>query len=271
MNRLNPRLAAGRTRTVLGAALLLVASLLVARPAAAQGGFYVEGSGDYSPVRIGGTDQTWQAARLSGGWFEDGRSGWTVAMERQQRASLVDWGGWGRGFRRTGDWTFSGGVGLGADPSFLYRRSYEGEVARRVVGSLVAQGGYRYLDFPTATVHLIQPAVTLYMPHGDIGGRFFIVRNATRGTTTGTLLVQATVHVNPRLRIGGGGAYGERIFDIASLQTANADSWVGFGYAHITASPAWSFDIALGRAHEDPYFSQGTLTLGVRRTFGKRP
>jgi hypothetical protein len=84
------------------------------------------------------------------------------------------------------------------------------------------------------------------------------------------LLVQATYNVNPRVRLGGGGAFGERIFDIASLSTPNAQAWVGFGYAHITANPAWSFDVSLGRAHEDPYFSQGTLTLGVRRTFGRR-
>ena len=64
-----------------------------------------------------------------------------------------------------------------------------------MVGTLVAHAGYRYLGFDSAKVHLIQPAVTLYLPHGDVGARYFIVRNATRATTTGTLLVQGTVAV----------------------------------------------------------------------------
>ena len=251
---------------------MCVATLtFVATPVRAQGGFFVEASGDYSPVQIATTSQTWGAARLSGGFFEDGRAGWTVAMERQQRDRLVDWGGWARGFRRSGDWTFSGGFGLGADPTFSYRRSFEGELARRVVGTLVAQGGYRYLNFTTTDVHLIQPGATLYLAHGDIGVRYYIVRNASRETTTGTLQVQGTVNLNQRVRVGGGGAFGERIFDVVSLQTPSADSWVGYGYMHITASPAWSFDVGLGRARENPYFSQSMLTLGVRRTFARRP
>jgi YaiO family outer membrane protein len=135
---------------------------------------------------------------------------------------------------------------------------------------LVAHAGYRYVGFDSAKVHLIQPALTLYLPHGDVGARYFIVRNATRATTTGTLLIQGTVAVNRRVKLGGGGALGERIFDIAALSTPNASAWVGFAYAHFTASPQWGIDVGVGRAHEDPLFSQGTVTVGVRRTFGGR-
>jgi YaiO family outer membrane protein len=241
------------------------------RAAAAQGAYYIEAAGDYSPVTIGLFEETWKNARLSTGFFEDGRAGWSASVERQQRNQLIDWNISSRGFRRNGDWTFSGGLGFGTDPSFSYRRSAEGELARTVVGSLVAQGGYRYLDFTGARVHLIQPGATLYLPHGDIGARYFIVRNATRGTTTGTLLVQATAAVHPRVRLGGGGAFGERIFDIAALSTPNAASWVGFAYAHFTLNPSWAVDAGFGRAHEDPLFSQATFTLGVRRSFGGRP
>jgi YaiO family outer membrane protein len=258
-------------RFTVGTIVCLLVCLAAVRPAVAQNGFYVEAAGDYSPVEIGTSHQIWKNARLSTGFFEDGRSGWNLTLERQQRDRLVDWGGLARGFRRNGNWTVSGGIGLGADASFSYRRSFEGEVARTVVGSLVAHGGYRYLEFTTATVHLIQPAVTLYLPRGDIGARYFIVRNGTRATTTGTLLVQGTVTAHRRLKLGGGGAFGERIFDIASLSTPDAAAWVGFAFAHFNASPHWSIDAGVGRAHEDPLFSQGTFTLGVRRTFGGPP
>ena len=252
-------------------ALSLVVLSLDAVAASAQGGYYVEAAGDQSSVDIGTSEQTWRNARLSAGFFEDGRAGWSVNAERQQRDQLIDWGGSARGFRRNGDWTFSGGIGFGADPTFSYRHSYEGEIARSVVGTLVAHAGYRYLGFDSAKVHLIQPALTLYLPHGDVGARYFVVRNATRATTTGTLLVQGTVAVNRRVKLGGGGAFGERIFDIASLSTPNAAAWVGFAYAHFTAGPRWGFDVGVGRAHEDPLFSQGTFTVGVRHTFGGRP
>jgi YaiO family outer membrane protein len=252
------------------AACLAVLLLDVSR-ASAQDGYYVEAAGDQSSVKIGTNAQTWRNARLSAGFFEDGRAGWSVNAERQQRDQLIDWGGSVRGFRRNGNWSFSGGVGLGADPTFSYRHSYEGELARTVVGTLVAHAGYRYLGFTSAKVHLIQPAVTLYMPHGDVGARYFIAHNTTRATTTGTLLVQGTVAVNRRVKLGGGGAFGERIFDIASLSTPNASAWVGFAYAHFTVSPQWGLDAGVGRAHEDPLFSQGTFTVGVRRTFGGRP
>jgi YaiO family outer membrane protein len=257
-------------RILAGAAGLLMVCAM-AQPAGAQGGYFIEAAGDYSPVTIGTSKETWKNARLSTGFFEDGRSGWNVGVERQQRKQLVDWSVSSRAFRRTGNWTFIGGIGLGADPSFSYRRSFEGEVGRTVVGTLVAHGGYRYLEFTSARVHLIQPGATLYLPHGDVGARYFIVRNSSRGTTTGTLLVQATATVHRRLRLGGGGAYGERIFDIASLSTPDASSWVGFGYAHVTFSPAWSVDAGFGRAHETPLFSQATFTVGIRRTFGGRP
>jgi YaiO family outer membrane protein len=251
-----------------GQSAACLAVLIHAAPASAQGDYYIEAAGDYSAVEIGTSKQTWRNARLSAGFFEDGRAGWSVNAEREQREQLVDWGGSVRGFRRRGDWTFSGGIGVGADPTFSYRQSYEGELARTVVGTLVAHAGYRYLGFKSAQVHLMQPAVTLYLPHGDVGARYFIVRNATRATTTGTLLVQGTVAVHRRVKLGGGGAFGERIFDIASLSTPRASAWVGFAYAHFAASPRWGIDVGLGRAHEDPLFSQRTVTVGVRRTVG---
>jgi YaiO family outer membrane protein len=254
-----------------GIIYLLAALTLDAPPAAAHGAFYVEGSADHSPVDFGTAEQLWQAGRISGGWLEEGRSGWNVSVERQTRGTLSDWGVSTRGFRHTGDWTFNGGLGLSADPQFSYRRSFEGEIGRTIAGSLVAHGGYRYLDFSPTTVHLIQPGATLYFPRGDIGARYFLVRNDTRETTTGTLLTQGSIAVHPRLRLGGGAAFGERIFDVASLATPHANAWVGYGFARFTASPQWGIDIGFGRAHEDPMFSQRTLTVGVRRTFGRRP
>src|SRR5215208_819429 len=110
-----------RTRSFGQIVACLAVLLFDVTRASAQGAYYVEAAGDQSSVKIATSEQTWRNARLSTGFFEDGRAGWSVNAERQQRDRLVDWGGSARGFRRNGDWTFSGGIGFGADPTFSYR------------------------------------------------------------------------------------------------------------------------------------------------------
>ena len=236
-------------------------------PAAAQGGIFVEASGEYSPVTIGDADISWHIGRLSAGWLDEGRSGWTAAGERHQRGSLIDWTIVASGFRRAGDWTVSGSAGATTEPDFLYRYSLEGELARRIVGTLVLHGGYRHLTFPAVDVRIVQPAASIYFPRGEVQVRAFLVRNLTLDRDSSAALLRGTVDVHRRVKLGGGAALGDRIFDIAALSTPDADGWVAFGFARISMNSAWSLDVGFGRAHEDPLFSQRTFSLALRRTF----
>jgi YaiO family outer membrane protein len=233
----------------------------------AQGALFLEASGDYSPVQIGAADLTWHVGRVSAGWLDEGSSGWAAAAERHQRGTLVDWAVVANGFRRAGDWTFSGAAGATSRPEFLYRSSFEGELARRLVGTLVLHGGYRHLDFPTVRVGIVQPAVSLYFPRGELQVRAFMVRNLTLDRHSRAALLRGQVAVHPRVTIAGGAAIGNRIFDVAALSTPDAEGWVGFGFARFTLSPGWRLDLGYGRAHEDPFFSQQTMSIAVRRTF----
>ena len=89
-------------------ALFVMAWITGVTPLFAQTGAFLEGAGELSPVSIGKTDMTWQVAHAAAGVQQDGRFGWTAAVDRQQRARLVDWSFGAGGFRREGAWTFRG-------------------------------------------------------------------------------------------------------------------------------------------------------------------
>ena len=236
--------------------------------AGAQTGPFVELAGEFSPVTIGGRDVTWRLGRVAAGVVEEERFGWTASAERHQRAALVDWTASAAGFRRAGDWTLSGGGGgVTGAPDFLYRYSVEGELARRVAGSLVVHGGYRHLSFPDFSVQIVQPAVSWYFPRGEVQARLFGVRHAARDRRSAAVLLRAAWGVHPRVRVGGGAAVGERIFDVAALSEGEAGGWVAFGHAAVRVAPRWHVDVGAGRAREADVFSGRTFSLGVRRTF----
>jgi YaiO family outer membrane protein len=235
--------------------------------AAGQGAPFIEAAGEYSPVEIDAANLTWHLGRFSLGWFDEGRSGWTASAERHQRGAGVDWAGVASGFRRAGEWTVSGGIGVTARPEFLYRYSLEGELARRIVGTMVVHGGYRHLAFRDVDARVVQPAVSVYFPRGELQARAFLVRNLTLERSSEAFLFRGAAAVHPRLTLGGGAAVGTRIFDVAALTAADADAWVAFGYARFTIGPAWGLDLGVGGAHEDPFFSQRTVSLALRRTF----
>lgn len=257
-----------RARAALRRLAVAAAALAVApAPAGAQGAPFVEVSGDYSPVSISTTDTTWRVGRVSGGWLDPGRSGVTAALERHARGRLVDWTGVATAFRRMGDWTLSGSAGVTTRPDFLYRYSLEGEFARRIAGPVVVHGAYRHLSFAHADVRIVQPALSVYFGDGELHGRLFLVRNLTLDRDSQAVVLRGTVPLHPRVKLGGGAALGNRIFDVAALSDAEADGWAAFGFARFALARSWSVDVGLGRAQEDPFFSQRTLSLAVRRTF----
>lgn len=243
-------------------ALLLIAS----SPASAQSGPFIDASGDFSPVTIGGADTTWHVARVVAGIQQDGVYGVNGSVERQQRGALHDISFQGGAFRRGHGWTIAGSAAAASHPDFLYRHSLEGDLSRELGGGLVVHGGYRYMVFGGSTIHIAQPGVSWYFARGDIEARGFAVRNRTTDRRSSALLLRASIDLSPRLRVSGGGASGSRIFDVAAL-ARNEPGWVAFGNVRAALTDQWFVTIGAGGAHEDPFFSQRTVTLGLRRTF----
>lgn len=236
-------------------------------PVFGQTGPFVEMAGEFSPVEIGGANVTWQVAHLATGVQRDGQFGWTAAVDRQQRGSLFDVSFGASGFRRIGAWTVFGSGAVVDSPHFLYQRSLEGELSRSVVGTLVAHAGYRHLEFPDSTVRILQPGLSWYFARGVIETRGFLVRNLTARTDNVSVLVRGTVAATSRVRVTTGFTRGARIFDVSTLPNTNADAWVAFGSVGLAMSPQWNVVLGIGGAHEDPFFSQRTVSLRLRRSF----
>jgi YaiO family outer membrane protein len=242
--------------------------LFHASSAHGQSMWAVDLSADRSDVQYApDVDEVWDAQRIQLGFVREGLGGWFLAAERQERAGVTDSTITLSGYRRMDAWTISGGAGIGPSSSFLYRESAEGEISRRVVGTLVASGGYRYLHFSDVTIDQVMPAATYYHARGEAQARVFLTRNRRFDRTTTTVLLRAVQDVHPRVRLSGGAAYGDRIFDVASLADARARAWVGFGGVRLQLSAHDFLEIGGGAAQEAPSFEQRSLHLGYRRTF----
>lgn len=214
-----------------------------------------------------GNESIWTTDRVQLGWTRPEAGGWFLSAERQQRGALTDVATTARGYRRVGDWTAAIGGSVTPDADFLSRVGAEGEVSRRLAGTLVASAGYRYLAFRRLDIHQAQPALTWYHARGHAAARLYLSHNTATGRTSPTVQLSATLQANPRLDVGGGVAYGDRIFDIASLPTGASHSAAGFVHARLGLTRRDSILIGAGSAHEDPAFEYRVLSIGYRRAF----
>jgi YaiO family outer membrane protein len=247
----------------------LAALLTLALPAWARGqqGWAVDFGTQQSWTQNNGHDTLWTTRRVQASLVREGQSGLFGGVERHERDDLVDVALFATGYRRLGDWTVGGGMAATPSANYLYRFSLEGEVSRRVSGTLVATISYRYLDYPAATVNQVSPAATWYHARGEVAAKFYVTRNVTLDRTSITCLVRAIHDVGPRLRLGGGASYGDRTFDVASLASGPVRAWVVYGNVRVGLTHRDFVDLSLGAAHEAPAFHQTTLALAYRRVF----
>jgi len=253
-----------RSRILTLAAVIVLAGAGRAR---AQDGPFIEAMAELSPVQIGSYQSTWRVGRIGGGVQRDGRFGWNAGVERHQRGGVIDWAGQAGGFQRLGDWTWSGTAGFADAPDFLYRRSLEGQLSRRVVGGLVVGGGYRHLEFPTTTVRIAEPSASWYFAHGEIGAQGFLVRNQGSAHRSSVVLLRSAVDLSRHLSVTGGAAIGARIFDVDTFGHGSHDAWQAFGSMRVRAGSRLSLELLAGGAHEDPLFTQQTIATRVRWSF----
>jgi YaiO family outer membrane protein len=251
----------------LSRALVAVIMLAAAARAHAQDGPFVEAMAELSPVHIGGYQSTWRVGRIGAGVQRDGRYGWNAGVERHQRGGLIDWAGQAGAFQRLGNWTWSGTAGYADAPGFLYRRSLEGQLSRRVVGGLVLGGGYRHLEFPTTTVRIVEPSASFYFPRGEIGAQGFLVRNDSSARRSSVALLRSAVDLSRHVSVTGGAAIGARIFDVDTFGRGSHDAWQAFGSMRVRAGARLSMELMAGGAHEDPLFTQQTIATRVRWSF----
>ena len=143
----------------------------------------------------------------------------------------------------------------------------EAEISRRLAGTVVASGGYRYLAFRPTGIHQLQPAITWYHRRGELGARLFATRSVAGRRTSSAVQVSGTQQLVARLRLTAGAVHGDRVFDVASLPEQSARTTLGYASLLIglTARDGIYIGGALGR--EEPDFDYRSFTLGYRRTF----
>jgi len=252
-----------------------VIALCVAHAAAAQTAPSVPQPSPWSleiisqraPVTNYGIHDTWATDGIQATWVRPEKAGWFVVVQRQRRYGLVDSTALTQGYYRTRNWTVLGAVGGTPDAHFLYRFTAGGEISRRVAGTSVGSFGYHYFRFPGGDVQQLQPGFTWYHASGEIQAVGFITRKSMFDQTTGAAMVRASHQLTKRLRLAGGVAYGDRIFDIASLSAPTAHSRLAFGDIRIGFT-AHDFMLAgVSVAHEEPAFTYRSFSIGYRRGF----
>lgn len=260
---------ARRVPAVICGVAVLVAEMMSPAVSCAQSSspWSIDLARDRATATNGGAKSIWATERLQVSWTRPDEGGWLVSIERQQRERLVDVATAARAYKRAGDWTMTAGVSSTVDAEFLSRVSAEAELSRRVMGTLVASLGYRYLDFRLLDVHQAQPALTWYHSKGEVAGTLFISRNTATGRTSPTIQLRTYSQVRSRLRIGGGVAYGDRMFDIASLPAGASHSIAAFGQVRVGLTALDSIEIGGVVAREDPAFRYKSFSFGYRRTF----
>ena len=200
-------------------------------------------------------------------WSRAGQGGWLFAVEQQERHGLSDVTLLSGGYWRAGDWTFAADGGVTPRASFMYRANGGGEISYRAIGTFVASGSYHYLQFPSAGIHQFEPALTWYHARGAVQGRLYVTRNGTLARTSTAMLVRSTYNVTPRLRLGGGAAIGDRIFDIATLPSDSGTARLAFAETRVGLTEHDFIAAVVTAAREDPGFRYSSLTLSYRRVF----
>jgi hypothetical protein len=149
----------------------------------------------------------------------------------------------------------------------MYRAAADGELSRRMFGTVVATGAYRFLTFPTADIHQPQAALTWYHRRGELEARGFFTSNVTAARTTSAILVRNALSVSSRLAVNAGAAFGDRIFDISSLPSSSGRSHQLFGTVRVRATRSDWLEAGVSQASEHPSFTYRSLIVAYRRAF----
>ena len=245
----------------------MVLGLTGGAPCAQEVGVSVDVGIERSSVTLGAEKEVWGTERFQVLYRDPATGGAFFTFERQTRFGGTDAVFLAGGYRRLGDWTVFGQVGVTPRAEFYFRQSVEAELSRRIVGTLVAHVKYRYLNFPSAKVQIVSPAATYYFSRGELHGRAFFVHNAALGVSSQSFLARGRYRWSERIRISGGVAFGERIFDITFLPEEPARGWLVYGETLVRIHETGALGVVLGAAHEEPSFDRWNLGVYYRRWF----
>lgn len=250
----------GSILPAMGLVILSTVSLVRAQ----ESGWSVEVGADRAAVSVEGRDSFWGTDyfRLS---HLSAAQGASLTVELQRRDGNVDAVLLAGGHRHFGrSWTLSAQAGLAPRADFYFRHMAEVELARHW-GRVVTHLSYRNLGFKTGTVHVVSPAATVRFSRAEIQARAFLARSADFAPKSAAFLFRGDWDASGRIRLSGGAAVGEGIFDVTSLAGASPPGWVAFLASQFRLSPRNLLGIVVTLAHEDPAFERRSAGFYYRR------
>ena len=274
---LQVRLTGGFRRSLVGKRSRLLLSLvalfllpLVSPVAAEDWKWSVDIGAERADVSISGHDAVWWTERFQLTYRNEAKGGAWLQLENQSREENTDTTVHAGGYWRLGAWTLLGQVGVTPNADFNYKFLGEAEVSRRLVGTLVGQLGYRYLEYPGTTVHLFSPALTLYLPRGELQAKGFIGRGTDFEPKAAVVMVRGVWDVTQTLRLHAGLSVGEGIFGVTQGVFGTGelpDGWVAFVNPEVRLTSKDTIGGAFIRGHEEPRFEKRSLGVYYRRVF----
>lgn len=224
-------------------------------------------SGDRAGVSLGAFRTAWWSGRAQLSYRREGKGGALLAVQPLRRFGATDTTVIAAGWRHSGPWTVYAEAGGTPNADFHYRYSGELEVFRRITGPWVGHAGYRHLAYSLQTVRLRFASVTREGARTTLHSRLILARNATTDTSSLAVVARGHIDVRPRLRLGGGVAIGDRIFDVTSLAGDPVRGWVAFADARVGVGSGHFVGLHARVAEEGSTFDQTAFGLTYRRTF----
>lgn len=223
-----------------------------------------------SDVRINGRDETWWINLLEIDWRRVQAPGTTdrvyAAGAIQTRGSETEGAAILGAELRRQSWFYSAEVNATPNASFLPQVAAQGQVGRLFHYTLVSLQ-YRFLDFASTNVHLGTLSVTQNFPWGEAEARVSLGENVAEDAPIRVGMLRALWLASDRWRVGGGAAFGTRLFDVIAVETADKQGWTVF------ANAAWQLDarnalrVDWSYSREGDGFRQVGGALSYRRSF----
>ena len=262
---LSIRTISARLRTPILVALSLV---IASRGTAAQPDpWALDLSEDRAGVSLGTARTAWWSGRAQLSYRREGKGGALLAVEPLRRFDATDTTFIAAGWRQVGPWTAYAEAGGTPNADFHYRYSGQLEVFRRITGPWVGHAAYRHLAYSSQTVQLNSASLTREGGRTTLDSRLTLARNTTTDKNSLSVLARGHVDVRPGLRLGGGIAIGDRIFDVTSLAGDPVRGWVAFADARVGVGRGQFVGLHARVAEEGSTFHQTAVGLTYRRTF----
>ena len=157
-------------------------------------------------------------------------------------------------------------IGFGGDVSYIYHTQVIAEYAHRLINGLYWQAGYNYRSYSAGDSYTLYPGLIYYFGDNylsaDYGVGFIQWRDTAQfGTLKGNFVV------TDALCLWTGAAYGQRLYDIAGLESRKECGYILFAGTTVKICRDVSARVGVSFGEEAPRFIKRSLDIGITVKF----